>query len=166
MEEERNGALWDGNEKTIFKQPHHQQCVQLRVSTSVTLDQIHICLLSQANVWCHRVCNCWLHIAAKPHSCTGRRYISENKSVRSAASPQVFLAAHVCSCLSPPAPPHFSASSSVAYSNGKQILRDVIQSLIALSKVSTQRHQSCSCNSGKESKDLKLGLKTAACYHP
>lgn len=31
MEEERNGGLWDGNEKNIFNRPHHQQCVLWRV---------------------------------------------------------------------------------------------------------------------------------------
>lgn len=156
--------MWDGNEKSIFTRPHDRQCLLLGVSTSVTLDQIHILSFVADSATAD------LHIAAKPHGYTGRHCISEDKSGKSAASPQVFLGAHVCSCLSLPPPPtpalpHISAPSSAASSNGKQILRDVAQSLIALSQVSTQRHQSCSFNPGKESKDLKLGLRTAARYH-
>lgn len=30
MEEERNGGLWDGNEKNIFNPPHHQRPALLR----------------------------------------------------------------------------------------------------------------------------------------
>lgn len=37
---------------------HIINSVLLRVSASVNLDQIHSCLLSQADVWCHRVCSC------------------------------------------------------------------------------------------------------------
>lgn len=96
MEEERNGALWDGNEKSTFTRPHDRQCLLLGVSTSVTLDKIHILSFVADSATAD------LHIAAKPHGYTGRHCISEDKSVKSAASPQVFLGAHVCSCLSPP----------------------------------------------------------------
>lgn len=105
MEEERNGALWDGNEKSIFTRPHDRQCLLLGVSTSVTLDQIHILSFVADSATAD------LHIAAKPHGYTGRHCISEDKSGKSAASPQVFLGAHVCSCLSPPPPPPRSLTS-------------------------------------------------------
>lgn len=110
MEEERNGALWDGNEKTIFNQPHHQQCVQLRVSTSPWTRSIFVfCRMLTSGVIESATAD--LHSAAKPHGYPGRHYISEDKSVRSAASPQVFLAAHVRSCLSPSrCSPPFSAA--------------------------------------------------------